>query len=373
MVDFSKSPVLVFWETTRACGLWCAHCRAAAIDEPLPGELTEREGLSLIDDIASFDAPRPTIIFTGGDPLRRRDLDMLMMHAKERGVPFAVSPAVTEALTPERLLSLKHEGAASVSISLDGASPSVHDSIRRRGGSFLETVCAIREAVRVGINVQVNTTVMKANLMDVPGIFSIVRDAGVKTWEVFFLVRVGRGAEVEDLSAEECESVCHFLFDASHYGVTVRCVEAPFIRRIMKERLAGVERARGSVYAALRSCLDSQLGYREASSLSQRGTLDGDGTIFVAYDGTICPGGLLPLPLGNVRSDSLARVYREDALLRRIRARDFSGPCGSCPFKDICGGSRARAYAYHGDPLASDPACLYASRGMHSTAASASS
>ena len=93
------------------------------------------------------------------------------------------------------------------------------------------------------------------------------------------------------------------------------------------------------------------------STIRHMRTLDGDGIVFVTFDGTIHPGGLLPVPLGNIRTTSLVRAYRDDSLLRGIRARNLKGSCGLCEFRFVCGGSRARAYAHEGDPLASDPAC----------------
>lgn len=358
---FVSRPVLVFWETTRACPLYCIHCRASAISHGLPGELTTEEGYRLIDEVASFGKPYPTIIFTGGDPLKRDDLFELLQYASKLGVGFAVSPAVSELLTTHALMRMRVLCPSSVSISLDGATAQMHDAIRRRGGTFDRTIEVIREALGLGLNVQVNTVIMRKNYLELPQIFYLMRRLGVKTWELFFLVKVGRGTEVEDLDPEEYESVCNFLYDASRYGLTVRCVEAPSIRRIARQRLQSDVYWNDERYLRLKSELLRLEGKPTApSNLRRRGTLDGDGVIFVAYDGAIHPGGLLPVSLGNVRSDSLVSVYRDHNLLRKIRAREFEGPCGSCEFKEVCGGSRARAYSYTGNPLSSDPVCICA-------------
>src|SRR5208282_1051331 len=111
---WSEKPIMVFWETTRACLLSCVHCRASAIKEPLPGELTLDEGRRLIDQVASFGKPSPTIIFTGGDPLLRKDLFELLAYATKTGVRFAVSPAATELLSYEALERIKEAGATSI-------------------------------------------------------------------------------------------------------------------------------------------------------------------------------------------------------------------------------------------------------------------
>ncbi len=358
-LGFAAKPVLVFWESTRACPLNCVHCRASAISEPLPGELTTEEGFRLIDEVVAFGKPFPVIIFTGGDPLKRSDLFELLNYANSRQVGFAVSPAVSDNLTAETIRRIKESGAASISISLDGAVADTHDAIRRSEGTFDRTVWAIKEALGQGLGVQVNTVVMKSNFRELPRMFHLIKELGVKVWEVFFLVKVGRGTGVEDLSPEENEAVCHFLYDASRYGVTVRTVEAPFIRRVAKQRADPAPSLSG---VAVSSQMSSELLALEGeppskSTVGPRGTLDGDGIIFVAYDGTIYPGGLLPVTLGNLKKDKLVGVYRDAPLLRKIRSRAFHGPCGTCGYSMICGGSRSRSYAYTGDPLSSDPAC----------------
>jgi len=358
---FASKPVLVFWEITRACPLSCAHCRASAISRPLPGELTTEEGFRLIDEVTAFGKPYPTMIFTGGDPLKRNDLSELLAYASEREIRFAVSPAVSELLTEDVIGRFKELGTSSISISLDGAKATTHDSIRRSEGTYERTLWSIRKALELGLNIQVNTTVMKTNLAEVPEIFHLVRTLGVKVWEVFFLVKVGRGTEVEDLEPGECESVCNLLYDASRYGVTVRTVEAPFIRRVARQRSESDAYQVDGVYLRMKDELLTLDGEPTGpSTIRPRGTLDGDGIIFVAYDGTIHPGGLLPVDLGNVKIDSLARVYRQNKLLRAIRARGMTGRCGACDYRLVCGGSRARAFAHAGDPLAPDPACMLA-------------
>ena len=308
--------------------------------------------------------PSPIIVFTGGDPLLRKDLFELLSHASDAGVRFALSPAVTELLSYDALKRIKEAGVSAVSISLDGANAETHDSIRRIDGTFQRTVQAMKDAVSVGLNIQVNTAIMKSNYTELPQLFHLIKGLGVKTWELFFLVKVGRGSGVEDLAPEEVESVCNFLYDASFYGLMVRTVEAPFIRRVAKERQESGDYWKDERYQRLRRDLLQAEGEPVGhSTIGPRGTLDGDGILFVGYDGAISPGGLVPVTIGNVKTESLASVYRDSELLRSIRSRAMSGACGMCSFIEICGGSRARAYAYHQDPLSSDPACFYGTGG----------
>jgi len=359
---FPDKPVLVFWETTRACLLSCVHCRASAIREPLLGELSTEEGYRLIDMVLEFGNPPPTMIFTGGDPLLRGDLFEMLSYARRVGVRFAVSPAVTELLTYDTLRRIKEAGASAISVSLDGGSASTHDYIRRREGTYERTFQAMKDAISLGLNIQVNTAIMKHNHDELPLIFDQISRLGIRVWELFFLVKVGRGSQVEDLTPAQCEDVCNFLYDVSFRGMTVRCVEAPFIRRVAYERSRStVEGTHG--YLKLKADLLRFHGAGQTlaarSTLSPRGTLDGDGIIFVGYDGDITPGGLVPAILGNVKRDHLTGIYRESKLLKEVRMRNLHGYCGVCEFKEICGGSRARAFSHDGDPLGSDPSCIY--------------
>jgi len=205
----------------------------------------------------------------------------------------------------------------------------------------------------------VNTAVMKKNLLELPKIFHLLKELGVNVWVVFFVIRVGRGIMVQDLSAEECESVCNFLYDASHYGLKIRTREAPFIRRVMMQRKEG-KYWNDPLYEKLSQELKSLEGEPLSNTtLPQVGTLDGDGIIFVSYDGTIYPGGFLPVPIGNIKNDNIVDVYRKNELLLQIRNRKLNGICGICKYKYICGGSRARSFSFSGDPLGSDPACIF--------------
>ena len=162
-----------------------------------------------------------------------------------------------------------------------------------------------------------------------------------------------------ELSPEENEDVCHFLADASQYGFVVRTVEAPFFRRVVAEREHGDAGLPGTaVPAARRRPHDrARRADRTLEGADEGRPATAAGSSSSATTGRFTPSGFLPLALGNVLEDDLVEVYREHTLLRRIRAAEFSGRCGTCAFRTLCGGSRARAFAATGDPLASDPAC----------------
>lgn len=359
-LDFSVRPMLVFWETTRACALACRHCRASATLQGLPGELSTAEGRALIDQVAGFGRPYPILVLTGGDCLARTDLFELVGHATSYGIPVALSPSVTPALTAETIARIASSGVRAVSISLDGATSVTHDGIRGVEGHLAKTLDAIRAFVAAGLTVQVNTAVMQSNVDELADVAALIAHAGASIWEVFFLVHVGRGVENGALSAEDHEQVCHFLYDASHHGMVVRTVEAPFFRRVVVERRAGQPPPQTALYARLLGRLVALLGPGSGrSSAHTASTRDGKGIVFVAHDGEVFPAGFLPLSLGNLRDSPLRDIYCDHDLLTDIRAARFTGRCGDCQYADLCGGSRARAYAATGDALAEDPACPY--------------
>jgi radical SAM protein len=359
-IDFGRRPMLVFWETTRACGLACRHCRASATLEALPGELTPSEGVELIDQVAAFGRPYPILVLTGGDCLLRPDLWELVERATSLGIPTALSPSVTPSLTPAAIERIAASGVSAVSISLDGATAATHDGVRGVDGHFSQTVEAIRSLVAAGLTVQVNTAVMRSTVEELADVATIVADAGADIWEVFFLVHVGRGTGEAELTPAEHDEVCHLLYDASHYGFVVRTVEAPFFLRVVAERRDGGAPADGALYRRLAARLTDRLGQPTHEPRAHTAsTRDGKGIVFVAHDGTVYPAGFLPLALGSVRESGLADIYRDDPRLVAIRQARFSGRCGVCPYADLCGGSRARAFAATGDLLAEDPACSY--------------
>jgi len=363
-----SKPLIVFWESTKACLLSCIHCRAEAITRPLPGELGGREAYKLVDDILEFGAPYPLLVITGGDPLMRGDLWDIVSYASSLGVRVSLAPSVTPLLNDESIRRISESGVSAVSISLDSPFPEVHDSIRGYRGVWDRTVEVIRKLLDVGVKVQVNTVVMRPTVEGLPYMVNLLRKLDVNTWEVFYLVRVGRAQEKLDLRPDEWEDVSHFLYEASKYGLTVRTVEGPMFRRVTIARRylesLGVDPDEvlkpGPLYRRLAQKLRELEGPPTSKPGAQTiGTRDGRGIVFIAYNGDVYPSGFLPVSAGNIRKSSLRSIYLESSLFKSLRAGFFKGKCGICEFKDVCGGSRARAFSIYGDPLAHDPACPY--------------
>lgn len=369
--DTGARPFLIIWETTQACDLACRHCRADARPAHDPLELTTAEGRALIDDIASLGTPRPLFVFTGGDPFKRDDLVELTRYAAEQGLPVGLSPSGTPLLTEENLARLKAAGAKAISLSLDASTPERHDAFRRVAGSFALTENGWRAAQRVGLKVQINTTVTRFNLDDLPDLFALVQRIGAMTWSLFFLVPTGRGLESDEITPAEYEDVLHFLYDASKY-ISLKTTEGHHYKRVVMQR-AALERAGlaaesvfafGETYHRLRAGLERATGGVPPTRDVQRRTPmhlnSGEGFVFISHRGEVFPSGFLPLSAGNVRHQPLTRIYAESPLFRSLRDRSLlKGRCGRCEYASVCGGSRSRAFAMTGDPLAEEPFCVY--------------
>ena len=354
-VDFNQTPFTAAWEVTRACAYACIHCRAEAQPKRDPRELTTDEGFRLIDELV--EVGRPILIVTGGDPMMRPDLLDLIRYAAARGLRVALSPTATKLVTLERLREARDAGVARIQMSLDGSRPEVQDAFRGRPGSFQRTLEILDDIRSAGISLQVGTTVSRYNVDDLDAIARVVGEYGTVMWSLFFLVPTGRGRREDMISPEEHERVFNWLYDLSKTApFDVRTTAAQHYRRVV------IQRRRQEATSSETGLLVTGAGYSFADGLGQsnRGVNDGNGFAFISHTGDVCPSGFLPLPGGNVRDKPFAEIYRNSTLFRDLR--DYSGlkaKCGVCDFRDVCGGSRARAYAVSGDYLESDPYCVY--------------
>lgn len=371
--NMDDRPFMIIWETTQACDLACKHCRAEAQPKMDPLALRTEEAKRLLDQVESFGRPRPIFIFTGGDPFKRSDLFELVEYASQIGIPVGVSPSGTPALTRENLVRLKDAGAKAISLSIDGSTAEKHDEFRRVPGSFHWTTNGWRAARELALKVQINTTVTRYNLLDLPNIFKLVQEMGALTWSLFFLVPTGRGKQEDEITPSEYEAVMHFLYDVSKF-ISAKPTEGHHYKRVVLERTILDEKKlvleeylpQDPVYYELKSRLaeivrDIQIKGRESGLKRTPMHINAaNGFVFVSQRGEVFPSGFLPLSAGNIRQRSLVDIYRSSPLFQSLRdTTQYGGRCGHCEFVSVCGGSRSRAYAVTGDPLAEEPFCTY--------------
>jgi radical SAM protein len=380
-IDLMKKPFIIFWELTRACLLACKHCRAKAQTKPHPDELKTDECFGVVDQILDFGKPYPIVIVTGGDPLMREDLFEILEYMVSNGLRTAIAFSGTKLATREKIERLKDVGVSRIAVSIDGSNPEIHDRFRGKTGTFERSMEILDFARDLELSAQINTTVTKHNVQDLPNILKVCVDKGVDMWDVFFVVPTGRAKHEIMPSARVFEDVLCWLYDVNKLTpLNVKSSAGCHLRRI--EILRDKNRydiPHGETYWMLRSKLDFEdlnfenyeskkivsgaYGRSLAGIKRMPGITDGRGMLFISHVGDVYPSGFLPVNAGNVRLQSLDEIYNGSKVFQDLKdAENLKGKCGRCEFKWLCGGSRARAYAVFGDYLMQEPRCVYVPR-----------
>jgi AdoMet-dependent heme synthase len=362
-MDFNVTPFIVIWETTQACDLACIHCRACAQPLRSPLDLTTEEATDLIDQVARMAVP--LFVLTGGDPLKRPDIYNLVEYGAQRGVRMSMTPSATPLLTRAAIGRLQQCGLARLAISLDGSTAEIHDAFRGVSGSHALTLDAVRWAGEIGLPIQINTTVTRRNLPDLDSMVALLKTFPMVLWSVFFLVPTGRGQLQDLISAREFEEVFAMLAEVSgNVDFDIKTTEAQRYRRYLAQQRAAQRRS--NIITSPMPC-GKALG--DGIGRAPRGLNDGKGFVFISHHGEVFPSGFLPLAASNVRRQPLAEIYQNSPLFTQLRdTSNLKGKYGVCEFREICGGSRSRAYALSCDPFAADPSCVYQPRAIRECA-----
>lgn len=357
MRPFDQSPFIVIWEVTRACELACLHCRAEAQPKADPRQLSTKEGYRLLDQIKEFGDP--VVVFTGGDPLMRPDLNDLIAYGVKKGLKISMTPSATPHVTKETMRTAKEAGLSRWAFSIDGSNAEIHDTFRGVPGSFDLTMRSIEYLHELGLPIQVNSTVSRYNLQDLDRLAELMASLKVVLWSVFFLVPTGRGKLDDMITPVQHEQIFRWLYELSKTApFDIKTTAAQHYRRVvMQQRKTEGEPVTGM----------NLLGVHRNNGQSEDrigrpmyGVNDGNGFVFISHIGDVQPSGFLPVAAGNVRERSVVDIYRNSPIFQQLRNPDlYKGKCGVCPYRNVCGGSRARAYAITGDYLASEPYCTY--------------
>jgi len=348
----SRSPLragqlrMIAWEITGVCNLKCAHCRASAVNERDPNELSTEECFSLIDNIASFS--NPVIILTGGEPLMREDVFDIAKYGMEKGLRMVIATNGT-LITDDIARKMAEVGIPRVSVSLDSAIPEVHDKFRGVKGAFEASLKGLEAVKRAGIDFQINTTITKRNINEIEDILNFVIKTGAVAHHIFLLVPTGRGKELvnEEIPPKDYERVLNWFYDKKkEVPIQLKATCAPHFYRIMRQRA----KEEGRKITFQTHGLDAMT----------RGCLGGTSFCFISHLGQVQPCGYLEIDCGNVRERPFDEIWGNSKVFNDLR--DFSkleGKCGICEYKKVCGGCRARAYARTGNYLAEEPYCVY--------------
>ncbi|MEE9191232.1 MAG: heme b synthase [Candidatus Aerophobetes bacterium] len=342
----SYKPRLIACEVTRRCNLACLHCRASAESNPSPDELTGEEWMRVIDQIASLGTP--ILILTGGEPILRKDIYEIAEHAASKGLRVVLSSNGVN-INRESTRKMKNAGIKRLAISLDGATPKTHDHFRGVKGAFKEAVKGIKEAKEADLDFQINTTITRLNLEEVPKILDLAARLGAVAYHPFLLVPVGRGSQLrsQEISAEEYEEVLWWFAETKEkMSLPIKVTCAPHYYRVLHQRGEKGGKA-----------LSTQTHGLDAFT---RGCLGGTAFCFVSFTGDVQPCGYLELKCGNVRKKNFSDIWKNSQGFNDLRnIGKYQGKCGRCEFKRICGGCRARAYSVSGSYLAEEPYCVY--------------
>ncbi len=346
MINMVKPPRLIAWEATAGCNLSCKHCRGSSTEEKPKGELTTREALKFIDEIA--DMGNPILILSGGEPLVREDIFELAKYATEKGLRVAMATNGT-LVSPNVASKIKDVGIQRVSISLDGSSPSIHDDFRGMPGAFEGARNGIEALKGAGVGFQINPTITKRNLDQIPAILDMAKDMDADALHIFLLVPTGRGKELqeEEIPPEEYENILNWFYDRQKdAGIQLKATCAPHYFRIMRQRA----KEEGIAISA------KTHGYEAMT----KGCLGGTGFCFVSSTGDVYPCGYLPALAGNIKDKGFQYVWERSRVFNDLRdVSKLKGKCGRCEYNKVCGGCRARAYAATGDYLDEEPYCVY--------------
>ncbi|MDJ0720597.1 MAG: heme b synthase [Desulfobacterales bacterium] len=337
---------LVAWETTRNCNLACKHCRASADLGPFDGELDTAASFRLLDQIAELG--RPIVILTGGEPLLRDDIFDIARYGTDKGLRMVMAPNGT-LITPEHARSMAESGIKRISVSLDGATKEKHDDFRGVPGAFEGALRGIELAKAAGIEFQINTTISKMNLDQIPKIQALAVELGAVAHHIFLLVPTGRGKYMigQEIDAAEYEETLNWFYDQrDKTPLQLKATCAPHYYRILRQRA----REEGKKVTFESHGLDAVT----------RGCLGGCGFCFISHRGIVQPCGFLQVDSGNVTQESFADIWRGSKVFLALRNYDdLKGKCGECEYKRVCGGCRARAFEATGDMMDEEPLCSY--------------
>ncbi|WDP86629.1 MAG: heme b synthase [Desulfobacter sp.] len=340
---------LVAWETTRRCNLSCKHCRALAEDHPYENELSTQDSFKLLDQIRQVGTP--IIILTGGEPLLRDDIFDIAAYGNKIGLRMVMAPNGT-LLNQENVAKLKASGIKRISVSLDGASPETHDDFRGLKNAFKQTLKGIETAKAAGLDFQVNTTITKTNLDEIPRILALAEELGAVAHHIFLLVPTGRGKYIVDsaIDAQEYEKTLNWFYDQqSKTKLQLKATCAPHYYRILRQRAKA----------------DGQKVNFETHGLDAvtRGCLAGTGFCFISHVGRVQTCGFLDVTCGDITQQTFKEVWENSEVFNKLRNfNNLEGKCSICEFKQVCGGCRARAYEATGSYLAEEPLCSYQPR-----------
>jgi heme b synthase len=348
---------MVAWEITRSCNLFCAHCRSSSTTGAYENELSTEECLRLIDGI--LEIAKPFIILSGGEPLLRHDLFQIAKYAVGKGLRVVMGTNGT-LITDEVAAKIRTIPISRVAVSIDFPTPELQDKFRGQAGAFQAAMSGIKRLHKVGIEVQINSTITRLNVRYLNELLNLALEAGAVAFHPFMLVPTGRGKGLEaaELSPEEYEQTLNWVYDKQEElgnGIFFKPTDAPHYQRILRQR-----GGRANTQGALLGKKSATKARMDATNSMTRGCLAGTGFCFISHRGRVQGCGYLDVEAGNIRDKSFSEIWSNSTLFHELRdLSNIKGKCSICEYKRVCGGCRARAYESTGDYLEAEPYCIY--------------
>jgi len=355
VVEGKKARVLdgsiAIWNFTNRCNLSCMHCYSKADLDAVDTLTTE----NIMDTLPKLKANGVKfIIFSGGEPLTRKDLFDIANRCKELGIITYLS---TNGLYIGNKNAKKIIDTFNyVGISIDG-SQKTHDHFRGLEGSFRESMKAVKllnsfDGAKVGIRF----TITKETYGDLKFIFELAEKENIPKIYISHLVYSGRGLEnlEMDLTKEQRRVAVEYILDkAFEYYESGRDIEI-VTGNMEQDAILFLERF-GKKYPDLKDEMHSRL-------VAWGGNSAGRKLLNIDSEGNVKPDPFFPSYIGNILNEDFSDIWTSNPtqLLQKLRIhpRDISGKCRECDYMNICnGGSRSRAYAIYGDMWAEDPSC----------------
>ncbi len=347
------APFLIVWNFTNMCNLRCKHCYQRA-DRPLPNELSLEEKLSLVEQLDR--AGVAAIALSGGEPTIHPDFLTIVKAIADRGIYAAVATNGWRLADPKFFKKAIDAGLRYVEVSVDSADPKKHDEFRGVEGSWERAVKALENAVKFNVSHALAATITKYNVEEAMDIIDLAESIGVKRVVFFNFVPVGRGVGISDLdlSPEEREEFMRTIYKEMKRRKNIEIfTTAPQYGRVVLQ-VSGEKEVAPTHYYVSSDPVSRALAEFVGGC--------GAGRIYAAIqpNGDVTPCVFMPIKVGNIREKPFWEIWETNPILLELRDRDIlKGYCVQCPYRGVCGGCRARAYAYFRDPLAPDPGCIY--------------
>jgi radical SAM protein with 4Fe4S-binding SPASM domain len=346
--DITKTPLVTIWETTQACDVACLDYRNSIQPEPDPLELSTGEAEDLIDRLAELNPP--IFVLAGADPLKRSDIFHLLRYSSVRGLHPFLALNATPLLTPKAISELKHAGLSRLILNLDGSNEELHDLVCGVHGSFVRTMEALQWADEWRLPCQITTHYCERNLHDLENLAALLKTLHINSWSIAFPVPTSLGEIEETPSPAQFEEAFARIYALSQkLPFKIKTSEAPHYRRFVLQQQAKARASGAAGPAPVAEGIPGILPIHESR-----------GSMFISHTGEVYPCASLPVSGGNVRVQDPIEIYRSSQIFTLLRdSGNLAGKCGDCEFKQVCGGSRARAYAMNADMFREDPACIY--------------